>query len=78
VKATNVIDCGVEPQEISRALDQALSKEFRDSLKGLINPYGTGQTSSQIVSTLKQIRLGEELLKKRFKDWPCASFSSGQ
>lgn len=77
VKAANVIDCGVEQQEISRALDQALSKEFRDSLKGLINPYGTGQTSSQIVSTLKQIRLGEELLKKRFKDWPCASFSSG-
>jgi UDP-hydrolysing UDP-N-acetyl-D-glucosamine 2-epimerase len=78
VKAANVIDCGVEQPEISRALDQALRKEFRDSLEGLINPYGTGQTSSQIVSTLKQIRLGEELLKKRFKDWPCASSSSGQ
>ena len=77
VKAANVIDCGVEQQEISGALDQALRRGFRDSLKGLINPYGTGQASSQIVSTLKQIRLGEELLKKRFRDWPCASFSSG-
>jgi UDP-hydrolysing UDP-N-acetyl-D-glucosamine 2-epimerase len=78
VRAANVIDCGVEQPEISRALDQALSKEFRDSLKGLINPYGTGQVSSQIVSKLKQIPLGEELLKKRFKDWSCASFSSGR
>ena len=78
VKAANVIDCGVEQPEISGALDQALRKGFKDSLKGLINPYGTGQTSSRIVSTLKQIRLGEELLKKRFTDWPCASFSSEQ
>lgn len=78
VRAVNVIDCGVEQREISTALDQALGKEFRDSLKGLVNPYGTGQISSQIVSTLKQIHLGEELLKKSFKDWPCASFSSGR
>ena len=78
VRAANVIDCGVEHHEIAKALDQALSKEFRESLKGLANPYGGGQTSSQIVSMLKQIPLGEELLKKSFKDWPCASFSSGR
>lgn len=71
VRAANVIDCGVEQNEIANALNQALSKEFRDSLKGLVNPYGEGQTSSRIVSTLKQIHLGEELLKKSFKDWPC-------
>jgi GDP/UDP-N,N'-diacetylbacillosamine 2-epimerase (hydrolysing) len=71
VRAANVIDCGAEQPEISKALDQALSGEFRESLRGLVNPYGEGQASSRIVSTLKQISLGEALLKKRFKDWPC-------
>jgi len=70
VRATNVIDCGVERQEISMALDQALSREFRESLKDLVNPYGRGGTSSQIVSVLKEIELGEALIKKRFQDLP--------
>ncbi len=70
VRAANVIDCGVQQQEISKALDQALSREFRKSLKDLVNPYGRGRTSSQIVSVLKEIQLGEALIKKRFQDLP--------
>ncbi len=72
LRAVNVIDCGIEQHEIVRALDQALSKEFRDSIEDLINPYGTGQASSRIVATLKEISLSEELLKKRFRDLTCA------
>ena len=70
VRAANVIDCGVQQQEISKALDQALSREFRESLKDLVNPYRRGRTSSQIVSVLKEIQLGEALIKKRFQDLP--------
>jgi UDP-hydrolysing UDP-N-acetyl-D-glucosamine 2-epimerase len=70
VRAANVIDCGVQRQEISMALDQALSREFRESLKDLVNPYRRGRTSSQIVSVLKEIELGEALIKKRFQDLP--------
>ena len=74
VRAANVIDCGVEQHEIAIALDQALSREFRESLKDLINPCGTGQASSRIVDVLKNIRLDEELIKKRFKDLTCAQY----
>jgi len=70
VRAANVIDCGMQQQEISKALDQALSREFKKSLKDLVNPYGRGRTSSQIVSVLKEIQLGEALIKKRFQDLP--------
>lgn len=72
VRAENVIDCGVELQEIVFALDQALNSGFKESLENLINPYGNGHTSSKIVTTLRNIRLGEQLLKKEFKDLPCA------
>ena len=75
VRAANVIDCGIGEQEIAIALDQALTKEFRESLKNLINPYGTGQASSRIVDVLRNIRLDEELIKKRFKDLTCAQYS---
>jgi len=75
VRAANVIDCGIGEQEIAIALDQALTKEFRESLKNLINPYGTGQTSSRIVDVLRNIRLDEGLIKKRFKDLTCAQYS---
>ena len=71
VRAANIIDCGAEQQEIDEALDRALSKEFRGSLRNIVNPYGEGQASSRIVTTLKEIHLGEELLKKKFRDLPC-------
>lgn len=68
VRTTNVIDCGVEQQEIAMALDQALRKEFRESLKNLVNPYSQSQASSRIVATLKEISLDEKLLKKKFRE----------
>ncbi len=72
IRGANVIDCGIEENEIRQALDQALQKEFRESLRDLINPYGNGRASSQIVAVLKEVPLGEGVLKKRFMDWPRA------
>jgi GDP/UDP-N,N'-diacetylbacillosamine 2-epimerase (hydrolysing) len=76
VRAANVLDCGVHPKEIGEALDQALRPGFRESLRDMVSPYGGGNASSRIVSILKDIPLGEGILKKRFWDWPCASYSS--
>lgn len=76
VRAANVIDCGVLPGEIRGALDLALRPGFKESLRDMVCPYGTGEVSPRIVSLLKEIPLGEGLLKKRFWDWPCASYSS--
>lgn len=78
IRAAHVIDCGAEEQEIAQALDRALSRKFKDSLKDLVSPYGSGGVSSQIVGTLKRVELGENLLKKKFWDLPGKSFLPGQ
>jgi UDP-hydrolysing UDP-N-acetyl-D-glucosamine 2-epimerase len=68
VRGANVIDCGIESDEIRRALDWALNPGFRKSLENMASPYGQGEVSRKIVDTLKRIPLSEELLKKRFWD----------
>jgi UDP-hydrolysing UDP-N-acetyl-D-glucosamine 2-epimerase len=68
VRAANVIDCGVERDEIAEALDQALGKDFKERLSHLVNPYGSGQASARIVAVLKGVSIGERFLKKRFLD----------
>ncbi len=78
VRGANVIDCGVETREIQAALNRALDPNFRASIQDMVSPYGQGPASRRIVSTLKEIPLGEELLKKRFQDRPCESSSSVQ
>ncbi|MCX5907021.1 MAG: UDP-N-acetylglucosamine 2-epimerase [Deltaproteobacteria bacterium] len=68
VRAANVVDCGIETKEIAEALDFVLRPGFKDSLRDMVSPYGSGEASSRIVSILKQIPLGEGILKKRFWD----------
>lgn len=71
VRTDNVIDVPVlKAETIRNAINKAISTKFRDSLKGLKNPYGAGGASEQIVEKLKTIPLGELLLKKRFHDLP--------
>ena len=67
VRGKNVIDvpeCKKEP--IINSIYKALSPDFRNSLKGMKNPYGEGNASEKIVKILKTISLGEGLIKKTF------------
>jgi UDP-hydrolysing UDP-N-acetyl-D-glucosamine 2-epimerase len=69
VRAQNVIDVPAERIKIRAALEQAMSPEFRTSLRGMRNPYEVGRSSAAIiVDTLKSVRLDEQLLVKRFYD----------
>lgn len=69
VRVKNVIDVPVcEKNRIVTAINEAISKEFRDSLKGLENPYGSGNVSERILNVLKTITLGEKIIKKTFYD----------
>lgn len=72
IRARNVIDVPGRDKglaaAISRALSGALSSGFRGSLKGMKNPYGPKGASRKILSVLKKIKLGGELLKKEFYD----------
>lgn len=65
-RAQTVIDCDPKSEFIVDAIKKGFSKEFRDSIKDVVNPYDEGGASSRIKGTLKQIELGEGLIKKEF------------
>ncbi len=67
-RARNVIDVGYSRQDIARAIAKATSKSFRESLRGLVNPYGSGNASRTIVERLKSVELGDALVRKKFYD----------
>jgi UDP-hydrolysing UDP-N-acetyl-D-glucosamine 2-epimerase len=62
----NVIHTPPERAAVLAAIRQATSGAFRESLRGLCNPYGTGHASAIIVDTLRRTALGPPLLVKRF------------
>lgn len=66
-KAESVIDCLPEADAIVAAIEQMGSGEFRERLKTVVNPYGTGGASKKIVEVLQSVSF-DGLLKKRFYD----------
>ena len=71
IRAQNVIHCNAGEKNIVEAIDKGFSKEFRDSIKGVVNPYGEGGSSLCIKCKLKQVELGKDLIKKEFYDIGC-------
>jgi UDP-N-acetylglucosamine 2-epimerase len=67
-----VIDCEEEEASISDALDRALSSTFRNHIRDVTSPYGDGHASSRIKETVKDMPLGERILKKGFYDMDCS------
>jgi UDP-hydrolysing UDP-N-acetyl-D-glucosamine 2-epimerase len=68
LRTRNVIDCGYPAEEIRAAVNQALSADFRASLRDVTNPYDGGGASDLIVERLRNVVLGERLTRKRFVD----------
>ena len=64
-KARNVLDAEATPDSILQAIHFAGSSAFRDSLRGLINPYGDGHASERIAKVLTSVPISEDLLIKR-------------
>jgi UDP-N-acetylglucosamine 2-epimerase len=62
--AANVIDVPAEKRAIRRAIQSALSPEFRRSIRGLKSPYGNGRAANIITRVLTRTALGEKLLFK--------------
>jgi UDP-N-acetylglucosamine 2-epimerase len=63
-----VIDCGYSSEEVIAAIRKATSEEFRDSLREVTNPYGSGNASARIVHQLRNVPLDDNLIRKRFVD----------
>ena len=72
VRARNVIDTGYGRSEITNCLKLALDPNFKQSLKGMENPYGNGEAAEKIVSVLKSCPLDDRLMHKCFYDLPDA------
>ena len=67
IKASSVIDCDPNKDSILKSFEKLYSKEFQETLKTTINPYGNGCASKKIVEILKSVDLGN-ILKKSFYD----------
>ena len=64
-RGRNVLSVAPEKAAILTALATARSKSFRESLRGMENPYGDGRSSERIAAVLASVTLGEQLLVKR-------------
>jgi UDP-hydrolysing UDP-N-acetyl-D-glucosamine 2-epimerase len=64
-RAANVIDAAANREAILAAISRARSREFRESLRGMTNPYGDGKASEKILEVLTSAPPGGDLLVKR-------------
>lgn len=64
-RARNVLDAAPEAASILEAIARARSRDFRQSLAGMDNPYGDGRAAETIVQVLTSVLLTPDLLMKR-------------
>lgn len=66
-RADSVIDCKPEKDDIIRAMELALSKNFRSKCRTVVNPFGDGHSSDKIIKAIKDFAYSNKLsMKKRF------------
>jgi UDP-hydrolysing UDP-N-acetyl-D-glucosamine 2-epimerase len=64
-RARNVLDADADATAILQAVSAARTPGFRQSLLGMVNPYGEGFASETIVRVLTTTPVTQELLMKR-------------
>ncbi len=64
-RGRNVLDAEPAVESILKYTGIARSESFRQSLKGMENPYGDGRASGRIIEVLASTPLGEKLLIKK-------------
>jgi len=69
LRASSVIHCEPDRQQIADAIDILYSAAFRQGLATVVNPYGNGGASQRIVEVLANHPL-DPLVKKKFNDIP--------
>lgn len=67
IKASSVIDCLPQKEEILRAFEKLFSSSFQEKLPSTLNPYGEGGSAKKAKEILKEIEL-EGIIKKEFWD----------
>ncbi len=69
-RARNILDAAPSVAAILEAVRIAGSAAYRDSLRGITNPYGDGCAAQTIVRVLTSAPLSQELLMKRHASMP--------
>ncbi|MEE8412082.1 MAG: UDP-N-acetylglucosamine 2-epimerase, partial [Acidobacteriota bacterium] len=64
-RAANIIDVEADADAIIQALERARTENFKQSLAGMVNPYGDGGAAKRIVETIAATELGDRLLIKK-------------
>jgi GDP/UDP-N,N'-diacetylbacillosamine 2-epimerase (hydrolysing) len=64
-ESKSVISCKPEKKSILEAINVALSEDFQNQLKSIINPYGEGNSSIKILDTILSKSV-HNILKKKF------------
>ena len=67
IKGGSIISCKPYSDEISKAINKAISPEFKKIVKEIESPYGVGNCSNIIVETIIKTRT-KNILKKKFYD----------
>jgi GDP/UDP-N,N'-diacetylbacillosamine 2-epimerase (hydrolysing) len=65
VNASSVINCLPFENEISKAIEKLYSLKFTNDVQNTISPFGSGNSSEKIISTIEK-NIGRLLLKKSF------------
>jgi UDP-hydrolysing UDP-N-acetyl-D-glucosamine 2-epimerase len=67
--ADNIIDCECKKKSIERAVEKALSLEFKKKIENMVNPYGEGDTAEKIINIIERTDFSSEsFIKKGFYD----------
>jgi GDP/UDP-N,N'-diacetylbacillosamine 2-epimerase (hydrolysing) len=64
VQGVNVINADFVDLECIKAIERAISPEFRAKIKDCLNPYGDGRSSERILEILQNTAIDEKLLIK--------------
>lgn len=68
-KAENIIDCECKKEVIAKAIEKALSLEFKKKIGDMSNPYGEGDAAGKIVKIIEKTDFSDKsFLKKGFYD----------
>jgi GDP/UDP-N,N'-diacetylbacillosamine 2-epimerase (hydrolysing) len=69
LQADSVVNCQPSIEGIEKAMDLALTEEFKNLAKKTVNLYGDGKTSEKVVDTIKDFLINNKIvLKKKFYD----------
>ncbi|MFX4263254.1 UDP-N-acetylglucosamine 2-epimerase [Pelotomaculum propionicicum] len=69
IQAKSIINCKPDSEQIKKAMDVAMSDDFRKQLKNVVNPYERPDTSNRIVAEIREWVLSSKLeIKKKFYD----------